>query len=624
MGGSGDRDEASATRMDMAPAFAAADPLIGAATTAGLVELQRQQHEQRQRLEHLELQLQLREQVTLQLQKEAQRDTCNLQYMFDQQQLAASSALASSRAACGRNTLILGGKAQADLLDGRGRSSRGASISGTGGGVKGREGSTVVAAAPAETEIPAAASASSMRDVLPAFDRADAPPGAADTASSHSGGGGAGGHGGGRYGVATGRGSPLLQPLPSELSQVMERLALAHGDSWSFQVVREVVRPGAAAVLAEVTVGAATRQQWGAAEAAAVAAGEGGDDIGIVLLPAATAQALANAALLFLPSAGLPAVEAVHQPAAAPLSTAVMQKEAVERTAALPAAVVAAMAANGGPQIASYADQLGSFHFDDAIPPCNTEQIIAAVEAMAVFKAVAAERAAAAVDMQDGKEQALPTCVAPSNVTIRSSPPTVVVHDVNSMALLNVSSAGLVPHNPLEGTTWHGMAWDLAPASSLPTAVAKTSSGGQLTGSIGLGSSAAEAQAQGPMPTSADPLLDTLTTAARLPLQPPLPSLSFGSSSSGGSSGLVPAPCLLPSSLSVQDNSQPELLSDLSLLPTGPLASPTHAPSTNPGSKLSPSSSLTTAQSPASSHFRIRRPKILVTSDAWARLVDLF
>eukprot|EP00850_Spirogloea_muscicola_P019787 SM000199S05414 [mRNA] locus=s199:246553:250338:+ [translate_table: standard] len=559
MAGGGDRDEALATGMDM-------------------VELQRQQHEQRQRVKQLELRLQLREQMTLQLQKEEQRKTRNLQYMIDQQQLAASSALASSRAADGCNALMVGGKAQADLLDGRGRSSGGASIGGVGGGVKSREGSTAVA--PAETK----------------------PPGAADTAAkARIGGSDAGGHGSRRYGMATGRGPPVLQPLPLELSQVMERLALAHGDSWSCWVLREVVRPRAAAVLAEVTVGATTRQQWGAAEAAAVAAEEGGDDIGIVLLPAATAQALANATLLFLPSAGLPAVEALHQPAAAPHSTAVMQKEAAEGTAASPAAVVAATAANGGPQTASYADQRGSFHFDDAAPPGSAVQIIAAAAAAAVFKAVAAERAAAVVAMQD-EEQASPTCVAPSNVTIR--------YLGRRKAQLNLSSSGLIPHDPSEGTAWHGMAWDLAPASSLPTAVAKTSSGGQLAGSIGLGSSAAEAQAQGPMPASADPLLDTPTTAARLPLQPPLPSLSFRSLSSGGSSGLVPVPCLSPSTPSVQDNPQPELPSDLSLLPTGPLASPTHAPNSNTGSKLSPCSSLTTAQSPASGPFRRRRPKV--------------
>eukprot|EP00850_Spirogloea_muscicola_P023130 SM000331S12526 [mRNA] locus=s331:94697:98174:- [translate_table: standard] len=324
MGGDGDQDEPSASGVDMltAPAFVKADLLIGAATTAVvgspfcsddsrgggdqelltterppllqpeapqmLAELQRRQHEQRRRLQPLEL-LQMKLFVQKAVQLQAEVHCKHLQNMIDQLPLAAALALTSSRAAGGCNPLMVGGETQADLLDGRGSSSSGASIGGAGGGVKSREGSTVVA--PAET----------------------GPPGAADTAAKASscGGGGAGGHGGGRYGVATGRGSPVLQPLPSELSQVMERLALAHRDSWSFRVVREVVRPRVAAVLAEVTVSTATRQQWGAAEAAAVAAGEGGDDVGVVLLSAATAQALANAALLFLPSAGLPAVEAI-------------------------------------------------------------------------------------------------------------------------------------------------------------------------------------------------------------------------------------------------------------------------------------------------------------------------
>eukprot|EP00850_Spirogloea_muscicola_P003139 SM000012S25401 [mRNA] locus=s12:951405:954531:+ [translate_table: standard] len=339
----------------------------------------------------------------------------------------------------------------------------------------------------------------------------------------------------------------------------MERLALAYGDSWSFRVVREVVKPRAAAVLAEITVGAATRQQWGVAEAAAVAAGEGCHDIGVVLLPAATAQALANATLLFLPSAGLPAVEAVHQPAAAPPGTAV--------------------------------------------------QIIAAVEALAPFKAAAAASAAAAVAKQDGEEQASRTCVAPSSMTDPCSSPTVVVHGVNSMAQLNTPSAGLIPRDATDGAATH-----LEHATSLPTAVAKTSSGGQLARSVSLRSSAAEAQAQGSMPASAaDPLLDTPTVAAGLPLQPPLPP---GSSSSGGSSVFVPAPCLSPSSPSVQN---PQLVcklpSDMSLLHSDPLAWSRHAPNTNTGSKLSSSSSLTTAQSPASGPSSTCGLKVLVVSN---------
>eukprot|EP00850_Spirogloea_muscicola_P019789 SM000199S05416 [mRNA] locus=s199:207688:224910:+ [translate_table: standard] len=612
MAGGGDRDEASATGTNMlsAPAFAAVDPLIGAATTAGLVELQRQQHEQHQRPEQLEvrkpgvsqsvsqsrmqaltalgqlrqprfvrrpstccrrwatdhregcpsscglpllqLQLQLREQMTLQLQKAAQRNTCNLQYMIDQQELAASSALASSRAAGGRNALMVGGKAQADLLDGRGTSSSGASIGGAGDGVKSRE-----AVAPAETEPPVAANTAAK-------------------ASSCSNVGGAGDHGGGRYGVATGRGPPVLQPLPSELSQVMERLALEHGNSWSFRVLREVVRPRSAAVPAEVTVGAVTRQHWGAAKAVAVAAGEGGGDIGIVLLPAATAQALANAALLFLPSAELPAVEAVKQPAVVPRSSKVQKKAAAEVAAAWEAAVVAV--------------------------------------------------AAGAASMQDGEEQASPTSADLAQLdapragynprhlrevaAMHWHPPTAVVQVANSMAQLYTPSADYITHHLREAA-----AMRLAHAAYLPTVVAKTSSGGQLAGSIGLRLSAAEAQAQGPMPASADPLLDASTTAAGLPLQPLLPSLSFGSLSSGGSSGLVPAPCLSPSSPSVQDNPQPELPSDVSLLPTGHLASSSNAPNTNTGSKLSSSTSLTTAQSPASGPSRTRTLKILVTSD---------
>eukprot|EP00850_Spirogloea_muscicola_P017872 SM000158S02004 [mRNA] locus=s158:63:3295:+ [translate_table: standard] len=352
MGGDGDRDEASATSMDMlmAPAFIKADQLIGAATTAVL--------------------LQMRFFVQKAVQLQAEVHCKHLQYMIDQQQPAASSAPTSSRAAGGRNPLMVGGEAQADLLDGRGRSSGDASSAG--GGVKSRKVSTV------ETE----------------------PPGAADTAakaSSCSGGGDAGGHSGGRYGVATGTGPPLpqpsLQPLPLELSQVMERLALVYGNSWSFRVVREVVRPRAAAVLAEVTVG------------------------------------LANAALLFLPSAGLVALEAVHQPAAVPHSSAVQKKATVEAAAALPPAAAAAVAE--------------------------------------------------AVAMEDVEEQASPTCVAPSSLTDPWSSPTPAIHDVNSMTQLNGPTARLSPRDSTDGAATH-----LEHAASLPTAVAKTSSGGQLAGSV--------------------------------------------------------------------------------------------------------------------------------------------
>eukprot|EP00850_Spirogloea_muscicola_P023123 SM000331S12519 [mRNA] locus=s331:49699:60850:+ [translate_table: standard] len=331
-----------------------------------------------------------------------------------------------------------------------------------------------------------------------------------------------------------------------------------------FRVVREVVKPRAAAVLAELTVGDATRQHWGATEAAAVAAGEGGNDIGIVLLPAATAQALENAALLFLPSAGSLAVETVKQAAAVPHSST-LQKEAAVETAALPAGVVAATAA-----------------------------------------------------MEDPKEQASPTCVAPSSLTIHCSSLTVVLQDVNSMPQLNVPNAGLSPHDQTEGAATH-----LAHAAVVPMAVAKTSSGGQLAGSYGLRSSAAEAQVQGPMPASADPLLDTPTTAAGLPLQPPLPP---GSLSSGGSS-FVPAPCLSPPSPSVQ---KPQLVcelpSTLSPLPTGPLPSVRHVPTTKTGSKLSSSSSFITAQSASSGPSKVRGPKRRVTTVelevvAWAHMI---
>eukprot|EP00850_Spirogloea_muscicola_P014669 SM000107S14035 [mRNA] locus=s107:76899:78771:+ [translate_table: standard] len=87
------------------------------------------------------------------------------------------------------------------------------------------------------------------------------------------------------------------------------------------------------------------------------------------------------------------------------------------------------------------------------------------------------------------------------------------------------------------------------------------------------------------MPASADPLLDAPTKAAGLPLQPALPP---GSSSSGGSLVFVSAPCLLPSSPSVQNKPQLvcELPSMMSLLPTGPLASLRHAPNTNTRSKV--------------------------------------
>eukprot|EP00850_Spirogloea_muscicola_P023129 SM000331S12525 [mRNA] locus=s331:43728:50489:- [translate_table: standard] len=311
----------------------------------------------------------------------------------------------------------------------------------------------------------------------------------------------------------------------------------------------------------ELTVGDATRQHWGAAQAAAVS-GEDGDDIGIVLLPAATAQALANAALLFLLDADLLAVDVVHQPAAVPHSSAV-QKEAAVETAGLPAVVVAATAA-----------------------------------------------------MEDCNEQALPTCVAPAHLAIRCSTPTpVVVQDVNTLAQLNLSSAGLSPGDPSEGAATH-----LGHAALMPTAVAKTSSGGQLTGSIGLRSLAVEAQAQGHMPASADPLLDTPTTAAGLPLQPPLPPKS---SSSGGSSLLVPAPCLSPSSPSVHN---PQLVSelpiDVSLLPTGPLAPPRRAPNTNIRSMIWSSSLYRTAQSSDSNPFRFREPKVLII-DVSVKVWDL-
>eukprot|EP00850_Spirogloea_muscicola_P019805 SM000199S05432 [mRNA] locus=s199:229722:231037:- [translate_table: standard] len=297
---------------------------------------------------------------------------------------------------------------------------------------------------------------------------------------------------------------------------------------------------------AQWDVGDATRQQWGAAEAAAVAAGvsgEGGDNIGVVLLPDATAQALANAALLFLPSAGLSAVDVVKQPAAVSHCSAVRKEVAVAAAAALELAAAAGMAA--------------------------------------------------AIAMQDGKEQASQTCVAPTNFTIRWSLPTVVVHDVNSMTELNTPSANYIPRHLREAAATYP-----AHAALLPTTVAKTSSGGQVAGSISLRSSAAEAQGQGPMPASADPLLDAPTTAAGLPVQPPLPP---GSSSSGGASVLIPGPRLSSSSLSVQNPQLVcELPSNMSLLPTGPRGSATHALDTNTGSKLSSSSSLTTARSPAS------------------------
>eukprot|EP00850_Spirogloea_muscicola_P019811 SM000199S05438 [mRNA] locus=s199:177011:177518:- [translate_table: standard] len=50
----------------------------------------------------------------------------------------------------------------------------------------------------------------------------------------------------------------------------------------------------------------------------------------------------------------------------------------------------------------------------------------------------------------------------------------------------------------------------------------------------------------------------------------------------------------------------------MSLLPTGPLASSSNAPNTNTGSKLSSSSSLTTAQSPASGPSRTHTLKVIL------------
>eukprot|EP00850_Spirogloea_muscicola_P015722 SM000123S25834 [mRNA] locus=s123:129956:140290:- [translate_table: standard] len=371
-------------------------------------------------------------------------------------------------------------------------------------------------------------------------------------------------------------------PPPLELDQVVQRLALAFGDSWSFRVVRETVTPGEAAVLAEITVGAAARQQWGTAKEAPAAAaplGQGGGDSGAALLPAATARALANAARLFLPSAALLAAEAAHQPAAVP----------------------------------------------------SLWRSVAAQEK--------AESGAAAV--QGREAQASPTRASPFRRAFgrSGSSPALVVHDVPSLAQPGTPSSRLSPRVPVERTAWQHAAGEGEPASSwhsldLGTAVgsssphsgpahtalltavaAKTSSSGQLAANIGLRPLAAKLSTQGPMLATADASLDAPPTASGLVQSAP----PLARSSSGGSSVFFPAPRLPPSSPPPQ---RPQLIRKLpfnmSILPSVPpslCASPRHASGTNAGSESRLSSPSTIAQSPGSGPSGTRGLKALVIDD---------
>eukprot|EP00850_Spirogloea_muscicola_P003934 SM000016S01922 [mRNA] locus=s16:655693:666147:+ [translate_table: standard] len=370
---------------------------------------------------------------------------------------------------------------------------------------------------------------------------------------------------------------------PPELDQVVQRLALAYGDSWSVRVVREIVKPGEAAVLAEITVGAAARQQWGtakeAAAAAAASSGQGGGDSGAALLPAATARALANAALLFLPSGGLLAAEAVHQPAAV------------------------------------------SSHW----------RSVAAQEM--------AESGAAAV--QGREAQASSTHVSPVRRAFgrSGSSPALAVYNIPDLAQPSTPIARLSPRAPVERTASQQGASEREPASSrqpldvgavvgaslhhsgpahaalLTAAAAKTSSGGQLAADVGLRPLAAKLSTQGPMLATADAVLDAPPMTSGLgQLAPPL-----ARSSSGGSSVFFPAPRLPSSSPPPQ---RPQLIRklpyDMSVLPSVPpssCASPRHAAGTNAGSESGISSASTIAQSPGSGPSGTRGLKALVIDD---------
>eukprot|EP00850_Spirogloea_muscicola_P023119 SM000331S12515 [mRNA] locus=s331:15143:25464:+ [translate_table: standard] len=365
------------------------------------------------------------------------------------------------------------------------------------------------------------------------------------------------------------------RPPPLDLDQVVQRLALAFKDSWSFRVVREIVKPGEAAVLAEITVGAAARQQWGtsakeAPAATAASSGQGGGDSGAALLPAATAQALTNAARLFLVAA-----EAAHQPAAVPS------------------------------------------HWQSVVAPEKAELGAAAVQ---------------------GREAlASPTRASPSRRAFgrSGSSPVLSVHNVAGLAQPSTPSSRLSPRSPVERTASQQGASEGEPASSrqpldlgavvgassphsgpahaalLAAAAAKTSSGGQLAADVGLRPLAAKLSTPGPMLAAAEALPDAPPMASGL-VQPAPP---LARSSSGGSSVFFPAPRLPSSSPPPQ---RPQLVRklpyDMSILPSVPpsnCASPRHAS----GSESALSSLSTIAQSPGSAPSGTRGLKALVIDD---------